>query len=135
MFLIKGVLKICSKFPWEDPCQSVISIKLLCNFIEMTLRHWCPPVNSLHVFRTSFPKNTSGWLLLWNFLYHWGCDVTYATFKLCNFITSWEHIKTPQNAVQSSFSLKPLNLCHKKQGWVFGLTSPSKLTICLHFVF
>ena len=29
MFLQKGVLKICSKFLGEHPCQSVISIKLL----------------------------------------------------------------------------------------------------------
>ena len=30
MFLVKGVLKICSKFIGEHPCRSVISIKLLC---------------------------------------------------------------------------------------------------------
>ena len=29
VFLKKGVLKICSKFAGEHPCQSVISIKLL----------------------------------------------------------------------------------------------------------
>ena len=29
VFLVKGVLKICSKFTGEHPCQSVISIKLL----------------------------------------------------------------------------------------------------------
>ena len=34
------------------------------NFIEMTLRHGCSPVNLLHIFRTPFPRNTSGWLLL-----------------------------------------------------------------------
>ena len=34
------------------------------NFIEITLRHGCSPVNLLHIFRTLFPKNTSGWLLL-----------------------------------------------------------------------
>ena len=33
-------------------------------FIEITLRHGCPPVNLLHIFRTPFFKNTSGWLLL-----------------------------------------------------------------------
>ena len=43
---------------------SVISIKLLCNFIEIVLRHKCYPVNLLHIFRTYFLKNTSGWLLL-----------------------------------------------------------------------
>ena len=31
-FLVKGVLKICSKLTGEHPCRSVISIKLLCNF-------------------------------------------------------------------------------------------------------
>ena len=37
---------------------------MLCNFIEIALRHGCSPVNLLHIFRTSFPKNTSGGLLL-----------------------------------------------------------------------
>ena len=64
VFIGKGVLKICSIFTGEHPCRSVISIKLLCNFIEITLRHGCSPVNLLHIFRTSFLKNTSGWLLL-----------------------------------------------------------------------
>ena len=40
------------------------SIKLLCNFIEIALRHGCSPVNLRHIFRTPLPKNTSGWLLL-----------------------------------------------------------------------
>ena len=31
VFLGKGVLKICSKYTGEQPCQSAISIKLLCN--------------------------------------------------------------------------------------------------------
>ena len=34
------------------------------NFIEITLRHGCSPVNLLHISRTPFPKNTSGGLLL-----------------------------------------------------------------------
>ena len=29
-----------------------------------TLRHGCSPVNLLHIFRTPFPRNTCGWLLL-----------------------------------------------------------------------
>ena len=37
LFLEKSVLKICSKFIGEHPCRSVILIKLLCNFIEITL--------------------------------------------------------------------------------------------------
>ena len=44
--------------------RSGISIKLLCKFIEIALRHWCSPVNLLHIYRTPFPKNTSGRLLL-----------------------------------------------------------------------
>ena len=30
------------------------------NFIEIALRHGCSHVNLLHIFRTSFPRNTSG---------------------------------------------------------------------------
>ena len=31
---------------------------------RIILRHGCFPVNLLHIFRTPFLKNTSGWLLL-----------------------------------------------------------------------
>ena len=65
VFLVKSVLNICNKLTEEHLCRSVISIKLLCNIIEITLRHGCSPVNLLHIFRTPFPRNTSGWLLLW----------------------------------------------------------------------
>ena len=51
MFLVTGVLKICSKFTGERS-----------NFIEITLR--CFPVDFLHIFRTPFTKDTSGVLLL-----------------------------------------------------------------------
>ena len=46
MLLRKGVLKIQS------------------NFIEITLRYGCSPVNLLLIFRTPFPKDTSEQLLL-----------------------------------------------------------------------
>ena len=39
-------------------------VALLCNFIEITLRHGCSLVNFLHIFRTPFLKNTTGWLLM-----------------------------------------------------------------------
>ena len=55
MFLRKDVLKICSKFTREH--QN--------NFIEITLRHGCSPVNMLHIFRIPFPRNTSEWLLVY----------------------------------------------------------------------
>ena len=48
-----------------NPCRGVISIKLQNSFIEITLRHGCSPVNLLHIFRTPFLRNTSGWLLLY----------------------------------------------------------------------
>ena len=60
VFLGKGVLQICSKFTGEHPCRNEISIKVH----EIALRHGCSPVNLLHIFRTPFPRNTSGWLLL-----------------------------------------------------------------------
>ena len=59
VFLGKDVVKICSKFTGEHPYRSAI-----CNFIEIALWHGCSPVNSLHIFRTPFRRNTSGWLLL-----------------------------------------------------------------------
>ena len=64
VFLGKGVLKICSKFTGERPCQSVISIELQSNFTEIKLGHGCSLVNLLHLFSTSLYKNTSGRLLL-----------------------------------------------------------------------
>ena len=60
MFLRKVALKICSKFTGECLCRSAISIKLLCNFIEITFRHRCSPVKLMHIFRTPFLKNSSG---------------------------------------------------------------------------
>ena len=64
MLLRKGVLKICCKFAGEHPCQSAISMKLICNFIKITLRHGCSSVNLLLIFRPLFLKSTSWWLLL-----------------------------------------------------------------------
>ena len=64
LFSWKGVQKICSKFT-EHLCRSVISKKLLCNFIRITLQHGCSAVNLLHIFRKPFYKNNSGGLLLW----------------------------------------------------------------------
>ena len=65
MFLGKGVLEICSKFTTKHPCRSVISnsIKLLCNCIEITLRHGCSPIKLLHIIKALFYKNTHEVLL------------------------------------------------------------------------
>ena len=73
VFLEKGVLKICSKFTVEQASWNVISIKLLSSFIEITSQLGLCPVNLLHIFRTPFPKNTSGWQLL-KFETKWDCQ-------------------------------------------------------------
>ena len=39
---------------------------LKCDFIKITLVRGCSPVSLLHIFRTHFPKNTSGVLFLPN---------------------------------------------------------------------
>ena len=62
--LRKGVLKICSKFTGEHPCRNVTLIMLLSNFIEITLRGKCSPVNLLYIFRITFSENTYRGLLL-----------------------------------------------------------------------
>ena len=64
VLLGKGILKMCCKYTGEHPCESVISIKQLCNFIEIEHQHRCSPVNLLHISRTLLPKNISGRLLL-----------------------------------------------------------------------
>ena len=64
VLLVKGVLKICSKFTGEHPCRSGISIKLQSNFIEITIGHGCSAVNLLYILRTPFTKSTSEGLLL-----------------------------------------------------------------------
>ena len=65
VFCEKDFLKLYSKFTAEHPLQSMISLKLLCNFIEITPCHGCSLVNLLDIFRTPFCKNTSGELLLY----------------------------------------------------------------------
>ena len=60
-FLRKGILKTYSRFTEEHPCQNVISMNLQSNFIEIT--YGCSPLNELCIFRTSFPKDTSGGLV------------------------------------------------------------------------
>ena len=61
VFLQKAVLKICSKFTGEQPCGSVITIKLQ----SLLKSHVCFPLNLLYIFRTPFYKNTYEGLLLY----------------------------------------------------------------------
>ena len=55
------------------------------NFIEITLRHGCSPVHLLYIFRTPFPKNTSGWLLLVRF---WSVPI-FANLVLHDYENKW----------------------------------------------
>ena len=38
--------------------------KVASQLLKIALRYGCSPVNLLHIFRTPFPRNTSGWLRL-----------------------------------------------------------------------
>ena len=46
--------KICNKFTAEHPRGSVISIKLVYDFTEITLPHGCSPVYLLHICKNIF---------------------------------------------------------------------------------
>ena len=88
VFLGKGVLKICRKFTGEHQCQSVILIKLLCNFIEIALRRGYSLVNLLHIFRIPFPRNTSEWLHFDVFLTLSECfRKTFSQYCILEFLT------------------------------------------------
>lgn len=54
--LLKGVLKIGSKFAAEHPYGSIISIKLQRNPVKTTLPQVCSTVSFLHIFRTALYK-------------------------------------------------------------------------------
>ena len=58
-----AVRKRCSK-SMQQIYRKTPMLKLQSNFIEITLRHGCSPVNLLHILRTPFSKNTSRRLLL-----------------------------------------------------------------------
>ena len=56
---------------------------VLCNFIEITLWHGYSPLNLLHIFKTLFPKNTSGRLLLNIF-----CEILLTKLNIAEFYTA-----------------------------------------------
>ena len=64
MFLKKVFLKLCSKFTGEHPCRSGTSMKLQSNLLKLHFGMRVFAVNLLYIFRTPFPKNSSGWLLV-----------------------------------------------------------------------
>ena len=87
-------------------CGTVILIKLQSNFLEITLRHGYSSVNFLHIFITSFPKNTSGGMLLF--------------FPMCPFDLLWfirkslkkeEMTEAATRGVLKSFANSQENTC------------------------
>ena len=126
VFLKKYVLKVCSKFTGEHPCQSAISIKLQSNFIEITFRHGCSPVNLLLISRTPFLKNTSGWLpLAVNDIY----NLTQPTFTC-----SQSTVKTLYKQLWNIFKINDKNTrtfrcfyCHSASTVDFGQVNVSKV--------
>ena len=102
VFFKKGVLKIYSKFTKEHPCRSVISIQLQSNFIEIALWHGCSLVNLLHIFRTSSPRNASGWLLL-NICITY-LHVTEACLKFTFAMVNFCHSENPSSFMKNVFN-------------------------------
>ena len=62
---------------------------LLCNFIEITRRHGCSPVNFLRIFRTPLYKNTFPGLLLY---------ALFNNHSLTYMCASYRNIISPQDA-------------------------------------
>ena len=126
MFIRRGVLNIYSKFTGELSCQSVISIKLLCNFIEITLQHGCTPANLLHIFRASFFRNTSWWLLL--FVLYRSCEPLFWRTESNQACGLWIH----NNKCRYADWLNILTHLNKKFKYCFHL---SISTTCVNKLF
>ena len=61
--------KVLQKHPSRSVLRKRCSENLQSNFIEITLRHGCSPVNLLYICRIPLIKNTSGRLLLSSSVY------------------------------------------------------------------
>ena len=126
MFLEKGVLKICDKFTGEIPMPKCDFNKVASNFIEILVRHGCSAVSLLHIFRTLFPKNTSGQLLLKFFLlyFYWLIfpkQLLEAGFTICihnsksSLMYSINCVKTP--IMRHSYWRKTVKMWTEYQTW------------------
>ena len=116
-FLRKGVEKICSKCTEEYPCQSVISIELLCNFIEIALRHGCS-VNLLHISEHLYlGAPVGGCFLIWKkerikfkIYFVWWRKFWWFIMKICNCTECFPH----ENIALYIQRLKELRNCNRK---------------------
>ena len=112
VLLGRDVLQICSKFIGKHPCQSVISKKLICNFIEITLRHECSPGNLLHIFRTLSYKSTCRGLLLSETLTGTPLNcLQYLPWSVLRIVTLKNFVKSPRkHLAENPFLIKLENL-------------------------
>lgn len=75
MLHLKYVLEIYRKFTGEYPGRSVVSIKLLCKFIESRIQNGCFPLKLHHIFGTPFHcKTSSNYFRLLNIKCYWFKD-------------------------------------------------------------
>ena len=98
----------------------MISVKLLCSFIEIALRHGCSPVILLHIFRTLFLKNTSWWLLLysinWPNVMVW-LPLHFVIFgNMCTVIICFPVCDVINFEIYLIFVIKPLSYSNRKSG-------------------
>ena len=71
-------------------CGSVTSTKLESNFLEFALLHGCSPVHLLHIFRAPFNNNTSGEILLNQWLWLLIFTNTRAFFSVTKVAAYWD---------------------------------------------
>ena len=64
VFFWKNVTQICNKFTGERPCWRLISMKLLCNFIESYSLAWVFSCQFVTYFQNTFLLEVSGRLLI-----------------------------------------------------------------------
>ena len=62
------------QFTGEHPCRNAISIKLLCNFIEIALRHGCSPVNTNNTNCTSYNSMGALTSTMWKISPKWNAQ-------------------------------------------------------------
>ena len=92
--------KRCYKFTGECPCQSLISMKLPSNFIEITLRQW--------LFSRKFAayfQNTFSWEHLWRTTFHESCELLFSVTDVNTFSNSYQTTKMERFAKIASFKL------------------------------
>ena len=94
------------------------------SFIKITLQHGCSPVNLLHIFRTPFPKDTSGGLLL---------QLKYK--KVTNLLSSQNkeslHLSSIDNGHLPALSSKVIGFFKKFRPLQLGFTHTKKYLISI----